>query len=166
MKTLFVTLALAMCLSSCVFESPFEATAKAPVEQALLGRWQEVPANTQSPGNRMLVLQHSENEYLVRYPEGDKAMFFRAFAVDLAGQPCIQIQLIGTAEGAVKPENRKFHLLKVEHNGDALELKTINRDVLGKDLKQTDELKAAFAARASDPSLFAEPMKFRRAGEP
>jgi hypothetical protein len=163
MKTMLLPLGLMMLLASCVFESPFETTAKVPVDQIFLGRWEEVSSNEKLAVNHMLVLQHSENEYLVQYPEGEKAMYFRAFAVDLAGQRFIQIQLIGTADdGPVKPENRKYHLLKVAMNKDALEIRTIKPEVLGKALKDTESLRAAFSAHKNEAELFGEPVMFRR----
>lgn len=48
-------------------------------------------------------------------------MYFRAFAVDLDSQRYIQIQLIGTADGPVKPENRKYDLLKAVLSDGELE---------------------------------------------
>jgi hypothetical protein len=163
MKTMFLPVGLIMLLASCVFESPFEADSKVPVDQRLIGRWQEVASAEKTEGNRLLVLQHSENEYLVQYPDGDKAMYFRAFAVNLAEQNCIQIQLIGTADGPLKPENRKYHLLKVALNRDALEIRTIKPEILGKDLRDTAALRAAFTTHKDDADLFGDPVIFRRA---
>lgn len=151
-----------MLLNSCVFESPFETEAKIPVDTALLGRWESIPADPKRAAQRMLVLQHSANEYLVEYPVGEKAMFFRAFAVSLAGAEFIQIQLIGTAAGTVKPGDRKYHLLEVSVDGDALEMRTINPEVLGSDLGDSAQMKAAFIGHKNDPKLFSEPEKFRR----
>lgn len=162
MKTMLLPLGLMMLLASCVFESPFETTARVPVDQSLLGRWEEVASKEKLAANHMLVLQHSENEYLVQYPEGEKAMYFRAFAVDMAGQRCIQIQLIGTADGPVKPENRKYHLLKMALNGEAMEIRTIKPEILGKDLRDTETLRAAFTTHKCHAELFGDPVTFRR----
>ena len=159
---LIAAIGLSMALTSCVFESPFETEAKIPVDSALLGRWEEVHGNQKRTVERMLVLQHSANEYLVHYPEGEKGMYFRAFAVDLAGQRCVQIQLIGTADGPVKPENRKYHLLKVELKKDELEIRTIKSEILGKGLKGTDALRDAFAKHKDHADLFGDPVSFRR----
>ena len=162
MKTMLLPIGLMMLLASCVFESPFETTAKLPVDQALLGRWQEVTSNDKLASNGLLVLQHSANEYLVQYPEGEKGMYFRAFAVDLAGQRCMQIQLIGTADGPVKPENRKYHLLKAALNKDELEIRTIKQDIIGKDLRDTEALRVAYLAHKDQADLFGDPVVFRR----
>jgi hypothetical protein len=163
MKTMLLPVVLMILLASCVFESPFETTAKVPVDRSLLGRWEEAASNEKLVANHMLVLQHSENEYLVQYPEGEKAMYFRAFAVELAGQCCIQIQLIGAADdGPVKPENRKYHLLKVALNRDEVEIRTIKPEMLGKDLRDTESLRAAFSTHKDQKDLFGNPVKFRR----
>lgn len=155
--------ACALCLlNSCVFEQPFESKALVPVNPALPGCWNEIPKDGAEAPNRMLVLQHSENEYIVEYPAGGKAMFFRAFAVELAGEVCMQIQLIGTADGAVKPEDRKYHLLKVAVNGNEMEFRTVEPEVLGKDVRDTKGLREAFAAHKDDAGLFSEPTRFRR----
>lgn len=162
MKLLLTSVISVVCLSSCVFEEPFGARAQIAVEAKLLGRWEEVAAKSDAQPERMLVLQHSANEYVVEYPVGDKAMVFRAYAVELEGARYIQVQLIGTAEGPAKPEDRKYHLLKVSVDGDALEMRTLEPDVLGKDRRDSARLKAAFAAHKDDPKLFGEAVKFRR----
>jgi hypothetical protein len=162
MKALLLPVGLMLLLNSCVFESPFEATAKVPVDPALPGCWEEIQSDDKSAANRILVLQHSPNEYLVSYPEGKKAMYFRAFAVDLGRQRCIQIQLIGTADGPVKPEDRKYHLLKAVLTDGELEIRTIKPEMLGKDLRDTASLRAAFINHKDEESLFGEPARFRR----
>lgn len=161
---LLLTAVIALvCLNSCVFEAPFGSEAQIAVEAKLLGRWEEVAARSDAQPERMLVLQHSANEYVVEYPVGAKAMVFRTYAVELEGARYIQVQLIGTAgEGPVKPADRKYHLLKVSVDGDALEMRMLDPDVLGKDRGDSAQLKAAFAAHKDDPKLFGEPVKFRR----
>ncbi len=164
MKTLLAAIT-PLILIGCVFESPFETKAGIAVDPALLGRWEHVAENAKSEDERMLVMQHSENEYVVEYPSGSKAMFFRAFAVSLSGAEYIQVQLIGTAKVAVKPGDRKYHLLQVKADGDLLEIRTIRHELLGRDLTDTERMKAAFAAHKDDPGLFGDPMTFRRIRE-
>jgi hypothetical protein len=162
MKTLSVLALSVFLLNSCVFEFPFENDAKFPVEEGVLGRWEEVKDKTDGAPDRMLVLQNSPNEYVIEYPVGGKAMYFRAFAVELEGAEYMQIQLTGTAEGAAKPADRKYHLLKVRLDGDSLEMRTIRAELLGKDIKDSAGMKAAFKAHKDDADLFAEAVKFSR----
>jgi hypothetical protein len=147
-------------LSSCVFEAPFEANAKIPVDPALLGRWEKI--SDDGDAERIRVLQHSDNEYVVEYPVGEKAMVFRAFAVELAGADFIQVQWIGTAAGPVKDGDRKYHLLKVAVDGETMDMRVINADVLGKEHNDAAAMKDTFEKRKDDPKLFDEPVKFRK----
>lgn len=162
MKTQIPALLLLLFLTSCVFEEPFEPDAKIPVNTALLGRWESVPSDSKKASESMLVLQHSANEYAVQYPVGEKAMFFRAIGVELSGQQYIQVQWIGTAEGPVKPDERKYHLVKIELSGDQLSMSTLDPNVLGKDKTTTKALREAFAKKKDNPKLFDETTKFRR----
>jgi hypothetical protein len=164
MKTLLTAVVSLFFLNSCVFEAPFEAEAKIPADMQLLGRWEEVPgkADEEKKPDQMLILQHSANEFVVEYPIGAEAMYFRAFAVELAGGKYIQIQLIGSADKPLKAVDRKYHLLKVSVEGDAFQMSTIEAEVLGKDLKDSAQMKAAFAAHKDDPKLFGDAVKFRR----
>lgn len=162
MKTRLAAVVSLVFLSSCVFEQPFESDPKIPVDSKLLGLWEKAPEKPDQAVERLLVLQHSANEYFVQYPVGDEAMFFRTYAVELAGENYIQIQLTGTAEGPVKQEERKYHLLKIRLDGDMLELRAIDPDVLGKSLMDSAQMKTAFERHKDDPKLFAEPLKFRR----
>ena len=163
MKTLLTAAFSLFLLNSCVFEFPFEPVAKFPVEPGLLGRWEQIQEESDgSSPNRMLVLQNAPNDYVVEYPIGEKAMFFRAFIVELEGAEYIQIQLIGNQQDTVKPEDRKFHLLKVALSEDRMEMSTIDPEVLGKDVGDSTRMKAALAAHKDDPGLFEKPDKFRR----
>jgi hypothetical protein len=162
MKSMIVSILALVLLNSCVFEDPFEAKALVPVDAALLGRWQEIKDKSAEPANGLLVLQHSENEYLVEYPVGEKAMYFRAFLVELSGGRHVQIQLIGTADGPVEAQDRKYHLLKVAVDGDVMQLRTIDPAVLGEGLKGSQALRESFEARKDAPGLFEKPIRFKR----
>ena len=162
MKHMLAATILALSLNSCVFDLPFEPSAKVAVDAALPGLWQETATDPQRQPNRLLVLKHSENEYLVQYPVGEKTMFFRAFPIDLAGERYIQLQLIGSEKGPVKPADRKYHLMKTRIDGDMLEVLAIDPDVLGKDATSTQQLREAFTLKKEDPKLFGDPMRFRR----
>lgn len=162
MKTLLTAALSLFLLNSCLFESPFETAAKFPVEPGLLGRWEEIQETPDGSPDRMLVHQNAPNDYVVEYPVGEKAMFFRAFAVELAGEKYIQVQLIGNQENTVKPEDRKFHLLKVSTSESSLEMRTVDPKVLGEGLSDTTRMIAAFAKHKDDPGLFEKPAKFKR----
>jgi len=162
MKTLLASLVAVFLLNSCVFDEPFAAKAEIPITQALLGRWELVADPADAKPERMVVLQHSENEYVVAYPLGGDAMAFDAYPVKLEGRDFVQIQLIGTVKGPVEAKDRKYHLLQVKLDGDQLELRTLDADVIGKDHKTSADLLAAFKAHKDDDGLFEKPARFRR----
>jgi hypothetical protein len=162
MKTLLASLVSVFLLNSCVFDEPFAAKAEIPINQALLGRWESIPDSADAEPERMVVLQHSENEYVVAYPLGGDAMAFRAYPVKLEGRDFVQIQLIGTVKGPVETKDRKFHLLQVKLDGDTLETRTIDPEVIGKDHKSSADLLAAFKAHKDDAGLFQKPARFHR----
>lgn len=163
MKALITAIGSILLLNSCVFEAPFESTASIPVNSELLGLWETPqPDHPEGATYRMRVLQHSDNEYLVEYPLGETAMFFRAFAVHLDGTDFMQAQLIGNVDGPVKPGDRKYHLFKLAVDGDTMEMAAIKANQLGDDLATPAQMKAAFSARHKDPELFGSPDSFRR----
>lgn len=163
MKKLLAAALLSLsCLTSCVFDVPFVERAEIPVDAALLGHWKGISDSGTDDTNTMLVLQNGENDYMIQFPTGKKAMFFRAFAVDLGGKTYFQTQLLGTAEGPAKVADRKFQLFKLGRDGDSLTLQSLNAKILGKGLTDTAKLKAAFLAHQDDPTLFADSIPFRR----
>lgn len=163
MKKLLAAVLLSLsCLSSCVFDVPFVERAQIPVGAALLGNWKQITTSDKVAPDKMLVLQNGDNDYLVQFPTGEKAMFFRAFAVDLGGTIYFQTQLLGTAEGPAKPADRKFQLFNLTRVGDSIILQSLNPKILGAGLTDSAKLKAAFLAHQNDPGLFDDSVEFRR----
>ncbi|HSP43313.1 MAG TPA: hypothetical protein VLO11_10620 [Luteolibacter sp.] len=164
MKNLFPVVCGVCLLGSCVFEQPFEPEARLSADPAIAGLWREVVADVEREPNRLLVLAHSDHEWLVQYPvgEAENTMFFRACPIELAGGGYVQIQLIGNGKGPVKPKDRKYHLLKMNADGDALEIMTLNPDKLGKTPADTQSMREAFARVRDEPDLFGEALRFNR----
>lgn len=162
MKILSAAMGVLWLLPSCMFDEPFEMEAAHPVDPHLLGRWESVPEPGDQPAERMLVLEYSPREYVVEYPVGAEAMYFRAFAIELAGGKFIQAQWIGSAKGPLNLESPKYLLLKVSVEGDAMEMATINPKVVGGDPGDSGRLRASFTRHKDDPALFDPPKKFRR----
>jgi hypothetical protein len=164
MKNLFPVLCGVCLLASCVFEQPFEPEARLSLDPAVAGLWQEEVSDAERAPNRLLVLVHSDHEWLVQYPvgEADKTMFFRAWPIDLAGDRYVQIQLIGNGNGPVKPEDRKFHLLKLQAVEDSLAFMTLNADKLGKETNDTQSMRESFERVKAESGLFGDAVRFKR----
>ncbi len=163
MKKLLAAFAISLtCLTSCVFDAPFATKAEFPVDEALLGIWQELPSPADRTPNRMLVMKNGANDYVVHYPAGADAMIFRAFKVELGGKRYFQIQSIGSAKGPAKDDERKYNLFLLEHGADSLSIRAINAKLLGNGPMKTEAVKAAFLKRQDDANLFESPVKFER----
>lgn len=161
-------LAVALLPAGCLYETPLAEQTDAPVEPALLGTWEFVPPEEKSNEiERMLILAFSGTEYLVQYPVGgnDEA-YYRAYAARVGDVPCVQLQLIGTPAGPPKDDPTLYHVAVCTLDGDELEIKFLNTDLVGTDLKTSDELRAKFLEHRNNPDLFTNAGKWRRATPP
>ncbi len=151
-------------LSGCVYKAPVTTKHTIPVDPAVLGAWQAVP----EPGKdldadeRMLVLKYSDTEYMVRYPSGKDAMFFRGYPVKVGNLQCVQIQLLGERDQPVNDEDRKYQLVAYKLADGVLELRTLNADLVSDRLATSAELLKAIKANVADPELFKDPGKFKK----
>jgi hypothetical protein len=134
-----------------------------PIDEQLLGVWElENPDKDKAANERMLVTQHSANEYLVVYGAVEKAMIFRAFPIRFDDTDWIQIQLIGSMRGPVAERDRKFHLMRASVDGDRLSLSILKAAELAEPSASTAQLREAIAGKSDDASFFDAPKSFRR----
>ncbi len=151
-------------LSGCVYKAPVTTNHTVPVDPAVLGVWQAVP----EPGKdldadeRMLVLKYSDTEYMVRYPSGKDAMFFRGYPIKVGNLRCVQIQLLGEKDQPVNDEDRKYQVVAYKLEDGVLELRTLNADLVSDRLATSADLLKAINANVADPDLFKDPGKFRK----
>jgi hypothetical protein len=165
MRALTPVLALVLVLlSGCVYKAPVTTTHTIPVDPAVLGVWQAVP----EPGKdldadeRMLVLKYSDTEYMVRYPSGKDAMFFRGYPIKLGNLRCVQIQLLGEKDQPVNDEDRKYQVVAYKLADGVLELRTLNADLISDRLATSADLLKAIKANIANPDLFKDPGKFKK----
>ena len=163
MRTWTPILALVL-LSGCVYKAPVTTNHTIPVNPAVLGVWQAVP----EPGKdldadeRMLVLKYSDTEYMVRYPSGKDAMFFRGYPIKVGNLQCVQIQLLGEKDQPVNDEDRKYQVVAYKLADGVLELRTLNADLVSDRLATSADLLKAIKANVADPDLFKDPGKFKK----
>lgn len=165
MRTWTPILALVLVLlSGCVYKAPVTTNHTIPVNPAVLGMWQAVP----EPGKdldadeRMLVLKYSDTEYMVRYPSGKDAMFFRGYPIKVGNLQCVQIQLLGEKDQPVNDEDRKYQVVAYKLADGVLELRTLNADLVSDRLATSADLLKAIKANVADPDLFKDPGKFKK----
>jgi hypothetical protein len=165
MRTWTPILALVLVLlSGCVYKTPVTTNHTIPANPAVLGMWQAVP----EPGKdldtdeRMLVLKYSDTEYMVRYPSGKDAMFFRGYPIKVGNLQCVQIQLIGEKDQPVNDEDRKYQIVAYKLADGVLELRTLNADLVSDRLATSADLLKAIKANVANPDLFKNPGKFKK----
>jgi len=163
-KILFLAALVPAIFAGCEYESPLTYEQNIPVDASVLGLWETLPDKNGTPGSseKMLVLKYSDTEYLVHYPIGDEAFYFRGYPIKIGNISCVQIQLIGDTNGDVKKEERKYHVVSYELSNDGLEIKTLNTDLVDKNLKESSKLRKAFVKNRGDMKLFQDPVMFMR----
>lgn len=165
MQTLIPVLSLALVLfSGCIYEVPMTPDHAIPVDPAMVGLWQGVPepGKADEPDARMLVLKYSDTEYVIRYPSGRDAMYFRGYPIKVGNLQCVQIQLIGGDDQPVKGDDRRYHVVACKLADGVLEVRTLNPDVISNQVTTSADLAKAIRANLANPDLFKDPGKFKK----
>lgn len=159
-----VAIILSVLLAGCEYENPLSNEHNIPVDSAVLGLWETIPDNDGVAGSneKMLILKYSGTGYLIHYPIGDEAFYFRGYPIKIGNISCVQIQLIGDSNGDIKKEERKYQVVSYRLSKDELEIKTLNTDLVDKDLKESNKLRKAFMKNSGNKELFQNPVKFVR----
>jgi hypothetical protein len=137
------------------------------IDLSILGLWEEVSPGNKSPNpdERMLILKYTDTEYFFHYPVRKDGMYFRGYPIKVEGVSCVQVQLIGTADGDIKKEDRVYHVISYKLSNGELEIRTLNTDLVDKDLQSSAMLREAFLNHKDNKALFTNPGKFRRVKE-
>jgi len=161
--TALVLIAVTLFITGCDYLAPLVVEHNIAIDPSVIGLWDEVPEGDKPPDpkDRMLILKYSETEYLVHYPTGKDQTYYRAYPIKVDGVSCVQVQTIGDSEGDIK-EERKYHIVQYTVSNGELEIKTLNTDLVDRDLRDTDSIKQAFLKNKDNKNLFTNPGKFRR----
>ena len=159
----FLTVLLVLGLTGCEYEVPLVEKKDIPVDEAILGLWEQVPGKdeTGSP-QEMLVLKYTDTEYLVHYPTGKDGMYFRAYPIKIDGKIYVQTQLIGTRDGNIEKKDRRYHVVSYKLSDGQFEMRILNADLVDKNLTDSAKLMEAFLKNKDNKDLFKEPGKFRK----
>ncbi len=157
-------IAVTLFIAGCQYLAPLTEEHNIAVDPSVIGLWEEVPDGDKppDPDDRMLILKYSDTEYLVHYPTRKDEGYYRVYPIKINGIPCVQIQLIGTADGDVKKGDRKYQVATYSVSNNELEIKTLNTDLVDKDLPDTASIRQAFLKNKDKKDLFTNPGKFRR----
>ena len=164
LKNIFIT-ALIFILAGCEYETSLTDDHKIPVSKTVLGLWEAIPEKNGDSDSKenLMVLKYTDTEYLIHYPTGDEGFYFRGYPIRIGGISCVQVRLIGDSNGDIKTGDRKFHVVSYKFINGELEVKTLNTDMVNKNLKDRNKLKTLFLMNKNKEELFINPVRFRKA---
>ena len=155
--------------TACDYDAPLVGEASLPIDQALLGTWEAIPydrAGQESP-ERIVIRQESANLYVIEHVDGESIIYFKGWLAELEGSRFMQVEVTGDSkkgsDGA--EDDDLFSVVTYALDNDELVVRSLNTDLVNKDLADTAALQAAFVANRDDPSLFHEPGKYRKLQE-
>ena len=159
-----IAVALVLSFAGCQYLAPLAEEHTIAIDPSVIGLWEEVHEGDKppDPDDRMLILKYSDTEYLVNYPTRKDERYYRAYPIKVDGLTCVQIQLIGTADGDIDKGDRKYQVVTYSMSNGELEIKTLNTDLVDKDLRDTASIRQAFLKNKDNKDLFRNPGKFRR----
>ncbi len=163
LKIIFI-IALIFLIAGCEYETSLTDEHVIPVDKAVLGLWEAIPEKTGDSGSKekMMVLKYTDTEYLIHYPTGDEGFYFRGYPIRIGEISCVQIRLIGDSKGGIKTADRKYHVISYQFVKGELEIKTLNTDMVDKNIIDRNKLKKAFLKNKNKGELFINPVGFKK----
>jgi hypothetical protein len=162
-KSGWVLLLSIFFLTACEYDIPLTFEHNIPIDQSILGSWVYVPAANEDGNTEVRIHGFSDTEYSIHYMEDDDDLYFRAYAVNIAGTSAVQLELTGTDEESVEQgqENRYVVAQYTMVNGQ-LEIKTLNSELVSNSITDPETLRQVFAEHKNNPELFNDPGLFKR----
>lgn len=153
-----IALVLAIMLSGCQYLVPLSEEHNINIDTDLLGYWTMLPdeSDPEASIDSMTVLQFSDSEYIVNYVSEGSGMFFRAYLIAVGDQTLLQLELLGTDEGPYEEsaDEHRFIVANYVLDQGKLEVKTLNTELVSRDLRDSESLMQAFLANLDNPELF------------
>lgn len=159
MNTVIRTLLLGLLLTACVYETPLTPRHDIPIDQAVLGTWNLVSEDDSD--EQLRILRFSDTEYLVGNVDNDDELYFRAYAIEIAGVSAIQLEFLGDNKRPVRGDDR-YLVASYRFVDGLLEVQTLNTELVDDELTDSESLKAAFIEHKENPELFNDPGLFER----
>jgi hypothetical protein len=137
-----------LAFTACEYEVPITSSPTRKVQEQVLGTW-----ISQDGKEHMRVRRLDENIYIVYY-DGD---LFRAYHSDVGDIPFVSAQDINS-------EDRKYAYVvwKLSDDSKQLRLRSVNRDVIPKEEKNSSAVAKFLKDNAKNPDLFGEEIKFNK----
>ena len=144
-------IAVSLCIlafTACDYEDPITSSPTRKVQERLLGNW-----ISQDGKEHLKVRRLDDNIYIVCY-DGD---LFRAYHSDVADTPFVSVQDINFED-----RTYAYVVWKLSDDSKQLRLRSVNRDVIPKEEKNSTAVAKFLKDNAKNPDLFGEEIKFNK----
>ena len=158
-----VALICVFLAAACQYDAPLTTAHDIPIDPAILGTWVIVPSENDDPATLVRIHRFSDTEYAIHYQESELGLYFRAYAINIAGVAAMQLELIGSDESAVGSDAEdRYVVARYSMVNGQLEVSTLNTDLVSDKLADPESLREAFIANKNNPDLFNDPGLFKR----
>ena len=144
-------IAVSLCILAFTardYEDPITSSPTRKVQERLLGNW-----ISQDGKEHMRVRRLDDNIYIVYY-DGD---LFRAYHSDVADTPFVSVQDINFED-----RTYAYVVWKLSDDSKQLRLRSVNRDVIPKEEKNSTAVAKFLKDKAKNPDLFGEEIEFNK----
>jgi len=144
-------IAVSLCIlafTACDYEDPITSSPTRKVQERLLGNW-----ISQDGKEHLKVRRLDDNIYIVCY-DGD---LFRAYHSDVADTPFVSVQDINFED-----RTYAYVVWKLSDDSKQLRLRSVNRDVIPKEEKNSTAVAKFLKDKAKNPDLFGEEIEFNK----
>ena len=144
-------IAVSLCIlafTACDYEDPITSSPTRKVQERLLGNW-----ISQDGKEHLKVRRQDDNIYIVCY-DGD---LFRAYHSDVADTPFVSVQDINFED-----RTYAYVVWKLSDDSKQLRLRSVNRDVIPKEEKNSTAVAKFLKDKAKNPDLFGEEIEFNK----
>jgi UDP-2,3-diacylglucosamine pyrophosphatase LpxH len=144
-------IAVSLCIlafTACEYEVPITSSPTRKVQEQVLGNW------ISRDGKEHLRVRRLDETIYIVYYDGD---LFRAYHSDVADTPFVSVQDINS-------EDRKYAYVvwKLSDDSKQLILRSVNRDVIPKEKKDSTAVAKFLKDNAKNPDLFGEEIEFNK----
>jgi hypothetical protein len=145
-RRLVLGVVVSLCIGACEYEVPITPSPTRKVQERLLGNW------TSLDGKETMKVRRLDDSIYIIYYDGD---LFRAYHSDVAEMPFASVQDLNS-------NDRKYAYVvwKLSDDGKHLRLRSVNRNVIPQEKKDSTAIAKFLEENAKNPDLFGEEIQF------
>jgi len=143
-----IILVCIFAFTACEYEVPITSSPTRKVQEQLLGNW------SSSDGKEKMRVRRLDDSVYVVYYDGD---LFRVYHSDVAETPFVSVQDLNS-------NDRKYAYViwNLSDDGKRLRLRSVNRNVIPQEKKDSAAIAKFLEENAKNPDLFGEEIQFEK----